>query len=344
MTTEVNKHGLSRKIPSDTRRAIRRNSKFGCIVCRRGVYAYEHIDPLFKDAKTHDPLRICGLCGACHELVTRGHYSKEYIQAVYDKVRVSSPNEVGPPIGPLDFYDGSAVLEIGGLRYSPVVNSVLVYHGIEVFGVYPSTRQGTPGHINAVFTDEAGEPIARISVNGWEGAPEAWDIEVEGSMITVRRKQREIALRLVLRPPGLVVVDRLDMRFGDAHILVASGAYAVGRYVSATDIAWVHARMEILKSSPSGRVVDFTDPEELKAQFDQVRSFGQAMVDPTGNYVVHSSFGAYSTLLGISIGRFTGSFAFQGWAGGVRPLEETRRVIVERPERLDEFLATGRVG
>ena len=84
---EVNQHGLSRYIPADVRRDVRHRSKFGCVVCRRGFYQYEHIDPPFEDAESHDPDHICCLCGSCHDSVTRGHLSKAMVIAAYRKVQ-----------------------------------------------------------------------------------------------------------------------------------------------------------------------------------------------------------------------------------------------------------------
>lgn len=107
---DVNKYGLSRYIPAEVRREVRQRSKFGCVLCRCGFYQYEHIDPTFEDATEHDPDYICCLCGACHDLITRGHFSKEAIKLAYRKVQDSALEKVSPPIGPLDFHDGNAEL------------------------------------------------------------------------------------------------------------------------------------------------------------------------------------------------------------------------------------------
>ena len=59
-----NDHGLSRHIPEDVKREVRQRSRFGCVIpgCRRAFYEYEHIEPEFKDAKSHDPAAICLVC------------------------------------------------------------------------------------------------------------------------------------------------------------------------------------------------------------------------------------------------------------------------------------------
>src|SRR5574337_274292 len=77
---EVNKFGLSRDIPDLIKREVRQKCGFGCVVCGSAVYQYEHLEPLFPDAKNHDPNGIVLLCGGCHDRVTRGMLSKETIK------------------------------------------------------------------------------------------------------------------------------------------------------------------------------------------------------------------------------------------------------------------------
>lgn len=339
--SDHNKHGLSRDIRADVKRIVRRNSKFGCVLCRRGVYVYEHIDPTFEDAVTHDPDHICCLCATCHDAVTRKQLSKAMVVQAYERIRHCTAQEVGAPIGPLDFHTGTAVLEIGELHYAPAVRSVLVYNNIELFGVHPSSNQGEPGFINAVFTDEAGRVVATMSENGWEGATDVWDIEVVAGRLTVRRQAGEISLQLILRPPGIVVVDRLDMRFGNAHLLVASGTYVVGRYVTNSDVAWVHVDLKIHCSSPAGRVIEITTPDELQRRLDAFKDRGKWMSTPSGEVVLHSNAGVLVKPWGIVIGGLTGSFSLHSVALGTRPLAEMRRIIVSHPDKLDQFIATG---
>lgn len=50
-----NKFGLSRYIPSDVKLQVRKNSGFGCVICGMGIIHYEHVDPEFHVAQTHDP-------------------------------------------------------------------------------------------------------------------------------------------------------------------------------------------------------------------------------------------------------------------------------------------------
>jgi len=237
-----NKHGLPRDIPVPIKREIRQRSKFGCVICRAGIFDYEHIDPEYSDATMHDPDDICCLCTGCHAKVTRGHFSKAYVRRKYNEVEAADVTIIPPPFDGLDFHDGKAELRIGGISYDPGVTSVVRYHGSQIFSVSPSDGVGTAG-INALFLDDEGKETLRISDNVWQGAIKAWDTEVVGPRIMVRKRRGVFALALRLEPPGRIVIEKLDMRIADAHILVSEQSYAVGRYYDDDKVNWFHANM-----------------------------------------------------------------------------------------------------
>lgn len=220
-----------------------------------------------------NPANICCLCGSCHDAVTRGQRSKASVIAAYRTIQESPLEEVGKPVGPLDFCGGNATLSIGGLRYNPIVQTVLRYHGENVIRVVPGEAD-TPGTISAIFTDESGAEVLKLIDNAWEGSTENWDIDVVGSRITVRRAAGVVALRLRLEPPGVIVVEHLDMRLGEFHLLVSENSYAVGRYSPNGDaIAWLHAELTITRSTGAGAAIELTDPDELLAR-DQAMGEG----------------------------------------------------------------------
>jgi hypothetical protein len=55
MSKKKNRFGLTRDVPADIARIIRKECGFGCLICGDGFYDYEHIDPTFNNAREHDP-------------------------------------------------------------------------------------------------------------------------------------------------------------------------------------------------------------------------------------------------------------------------------------------------
>jgi hypothetical protein len=339
---DVNQHGLSRYIPAEIRREVRQRSKFGCVTCRRGFYQYEHIDPPFENATTHDPDRICCLCGSCHDSVTRGHLSKEFVLASYRKIQAQPASEASPPVGPLDFHDGSAELMIGGLLYSPAVQTVLRYYGHDLIRVVPG-QEDEPGMISAVFTDEAGCDVLQLVENEWVGSLESWDIEVVGQRLTVRRERGDISLQLRLDPPGRIVVERLDMRVGDGHVLATEQTYAVGRYITDGTIHWVHAGIRIRRSSPLGAAIEFTDVATLEARDSLLRDSGQELATSDRRIVMNSNAGVMVKPLGIVIASLCGSYDLFEVAVGNQSLDGMRQVILAHSGELCRFISRGEI-
>jgi hypothetical protein len=339
---EVNQHGLNRYIAADVRRDVRQRSRFGCVVCRRGFYQYEHIDPPFENATRHDPERICCLCGSCHDSVTRGQLSKEFVMASYRKIQAQQQSEILPPVGPLDFHDGSAELMIGGLLYNPAVQTVLRYHGEDLIRVVPG-RNGEPGLISAVFTDESGCDVLHLVENEWVGSLSNWDIEVVGQRLIVRRERGDISLQLRLDPPGRIVVERLDMRIADGHVLATEQTYAVGRHITDGTVHWVHAGIQIRRSSPLGAAIEFTDPETLETRDVQLQGTGQELAAADRRVVMNSNAGVMVKPIGIVIASLCGGFDLAELAIGNQPLDEMRRVILSHPGELGRFISTGEV-
>lgn len=339
--SDENKHGLSRYITSSIRRTVRRRSKFGCVICRSGFYQYHHFFPPFEDAIEHNPSQICCLCPGCHARVTCGQMSNEAVAGSYAAIQQNDRSTIEPPTGPLDFYGGSAQLLLGGIRYVPLVRTLLRYHGDDLITVHPGS-ENRPGSISAVFTDDAGRVTMLLHHNEWQGAVDAWDIEVIGKSLKVRSAARRIALHLSLEPPGKIVVERLDMRVYDAHILVSRYTSAIGRYVTDDELFWLHARVDLLRGSEAGSALEFESPEILQARFEQQKnSGGQYMANGLGS-VIGNQTGATVISSGMSIGPMCGAIAFTEMAQGTRKLSEMREVLFSAPEQVSQFIGTGK--
>lgn len=337
---DKNKYGLKRYIPSDVARKVRKRSKFGCVICRCGIYQYEHIDPPFESATKHDPDKICCLCGKCHELVTRGHLSKAAVSQKYLEIHNAKITEVSPPTGPLDFFDGNATLRIGGIDYDKTLESVVRYYGQDVMVVRPG-KNGRPGEISAIFCDESGNTVLELNRNEWRGSLDAWDIDVEGRRLIVRRPDKSIVLSLFLNPPGRVIIDRLDMRIGNAHLLISDQTHAIGRYLSEDQLQWLHAGVGMISKSGTGVAVEFTDVESLRNRYSHQKTCGgQYMADGMEDLVIGNYCGVMVMSAGLAVGTMCGTVRLTHCAVGTRPLDETRRVVFRSPEKLPNYLGS----
>jgi hypothetical protein len=205
--SRINIHGLSRDIPDPIKREIRQKCGFGCVNCGKALYQYEHVDPEFKDARSHDPSRIVLLCGGCHDLVTRGLLSKDTI-----KLRALTPKctELGFSFGPFDIGNQPPEVVLGTIT-ARNCKTLIRITGDDVFSIAAPAQLGQPFILNARFFDIGSNPILDIVENEWRSALNSWDVEVVGSRIRIRRAPGDLVLILRSEPPRRIVIERLEM-------------------------------------------------------------------------------------------------------------------------------------
>jgi len=213
-TEEINKHGLKRYIPSDIKRTIRKNSGFGCVICGMGIYTYEHVDPVFAEAKEHDPTKMTLLCGSCHNKVTKGIWSKDKVKLAmkkpcalkkgYSRDYFDVAEPFGVNLGRIYFYDN----KVGNLL---VINEeTLLSLGID--------EDGTP-ILSGSFYSESGDLLFEIKDNEWKGNLASWDIESVGKRLIIREGNRKILLQILARPPHVISIEKINLNYQDCKIM-----------------------------------------------------------------------------------------------------------------------------
>jgi len=211
----VNKYGLSRYIPAPNRRAIRRRCGFGCVVCGSAIYDYEHIDPPFEEAKEHDPGKMTLLCGRCHDSVTRGIWSKDKVKGHDKNPRCKQD---GFSFGAFDIGNAFPRVILGA--YDAVETPIILeVAGTPLLEVAPSEEDGGPFRLSGLFCDFEGKELLRIDKNEWRSSVNTWDVESVGPRITFRTQPGNIALVLRSEPPGVLVVERMDMVYKGTSIM-----------------------------------------------------------------------------------------------------------------------------
>ncbi len=212
----ADKYGLSRDIDAAVKRAIRQRDGFGCVICGSAVYTYEHVDPIFAQARVHDPACITLLCGGCHSRLTKGLLSKATVQQA-----MTSPKckETGFSFGPFDIGSEPPTVRIGPVTARNVA-VVIQAMGDDILSVEPPEELGGPFRISALLANESGTEVLRIERNEWQTPVQNWDVQVVGPKITIHNAPGDIALDLVAVPPTGITVARLNMFHKNARLMV----------------------------------------------------------------------------------------------------------------------------
>lgn len=188
MTT--NKFGLQRNIPEQVKREVRRRCGFGCIICGVGIYQYEHFNPEFNTAKTHDANGITLLCGYHHDKKTRGLISAAKIKKANSD---PYPLKSGTTFGDIENFNTPPKIILG----STIIENCKVFLEIgydRVIWMEPSSEKGEGFLLNAHIKDENGKTVLKIIKNEWRVGVNTWDITTVGKSLTIRDRPREITL------------------------------------------------------------------------------------------------------------------------------------------------------
>ena len=342
MNNNINKHGLSRVIPAAIKQEVRRKSKFGCVICRTAIFEYEHIDPEFSEANKHEADAICCLCPSCHSKVTRKIYSKAFVKKKYSEIQNSDRSAVRPPFDFLDFHSGLANVKLGGIDYDVGLTTILKFHGEVLIEICPVNIDGSSG-INARFFDRENQKILEIIENEWVGSLDAWDLEAKGRRIKIRRKQGDYSLVLRLEPPRSIIIEKLDMKYKDMHFLMSDKTHAIGRYVSLTEIFWLHANILSMGAPlPDASAIEILTPVEIEIRDRFWNGRGQGMATADRSVVMQTGLGIAYKPMGLLIG--SGCLRFnmaQLACGGPRPLDKMRSLVFKHPKLVPKFIGTG---
>jgi len=212
---DVNGHGLSRNIPAAVKRQVRQACGFGCVICGAVIVEYEHVDPPFAWATSHDPAAIALLCPQCHAKVTRKFMSKATVSAAMNAPickRQGYASEV------FELGQASPILVFGGVTLHECPIPVQV-KGLPLIQVQPGEEPGAPFRLTGTFCDGTGLPSLEIIENKWRPLARNWDMEAVGGVITVRQGPGGVSLRLRVELPDRLVVERLDMFSGGYRIV-----------------------------------------------------------------------------------------------------------------------------
>jgi len=228
--SKPNKHGL-RRLGSSTedeaiKRQIREESGYGCVICGLIPYDYEHIEPEFSDAHSHDPNYMTLLCGGCHDQVTRGWIPKSEVWKAKNNPRCLQTGYNSQMLWP-----GNAIpdLMIGDTLFEDCPNPILVAgEPVITFG-YPEEGDNKIS-ITGNFYDSSGEKIAAITNNEWRGLTTDADINVRTvggcPTITITSLGEDIFELALDLPHNRITISKLKLMYmGNRVEILDSGRY-----------------------------------------------------------------------------------------------------------------------
>jgi len=155
--------------------------------------------------------------------VTRGIWSK-------DKVKWHDRNarcrQEGFSFGAFDIGNSFPRVILGA--YDAVETPIILQvAGTSLLEVAPPEESGGPFRLSALFCDSEEKELLRIDKNEWRSSVNTWDIESAGPRITFRTQRENIALVLRSEPPGVLVVERMNMIYHGTEIVAREEDHSI---------------------------------------------------------------------------------------------------------------------
>lgn len=217
--SKKNKHGLKRYIPASIRRTIRKNSGHGCVVCGNAIVDYEHVDPEWTDARSHNASKMTLLCPGCHAKVTRGTLSKAKI-----KEHMMDPwaFKNGLSYDDLELPATDPKIFIGNSTYQ-TETVVLRAYGKNLLQFYPPETANSPYRVSGEFYNQAGVLTSRIKKNIFESVLGEHDVQFVGTKITVKSPDQQKPSLVLERQGGE------DLRIEELNMFYRGISFSVSK-------------------------------------------------------------------------------------------------------------------
>jgi len=215
MSAKKNKYGLTRPPPDNVKRLVRRRCGFGCVLCGNAIITYEHFDPPFKDAKSHNTEGITLLCGG-HQI--------ESMKGLLSKGRIAKADA-----DPCCRRQGHAqsVFDLGGQQPPTLVlgttkvraiGDVLRINGSSVVQVHAPEARANVWRLSATFPAEDGKVLCRIVENELQVNSANVDVVQEARRFTILDRERSVVLGMELEPPSVLRIVKFRWSAGGVSL------------------------------------------------------------------------------------------------------------------------------
>ncbi len=213
MIKNKNRFGLSRNIPEEVKRQVRKRCGFGCVICGSFIFEYEHIKPEFHEAKSHDPDKITLLCPTCHSKVTKGLLSKKEVEEHNKNPFCKSANASET------FLENAKNMHEIIFAGTTIKNcpKPIVVKDLPLIKI-DKNEEGI-FLLSANFFNSKGIKSLEIVENEWIINSNNWDFECKGNQMTIRDEKGLISLKLEINPPDTLIVKKVNMYLYNYHFI-----------------------------------------------------------------------------------------------------------------------------
>lgn len=236
-------------IPSSVKRILRQEAGFGCCKCGLPIIQYHHILP-WQVEQHYRPEDMMVLCPTHHDQATKGalpEAEQRSLKADPFNIRMKRAK------GFLEIKQDYCAADFGSVT---VVNegSFLIVDDVPLLGFDMGDKNL---EISLKLYSQSDELLIEIERNEWvSGDPLPWDIEADWQTLTLRERQRKIALTIngkfiPLRVSGEFWKSGKRIRCNEAGLTIENSSVVIFQEIALVGLA-LQVRTENMSVTPSG--------------------------------------------------------------------------------------------
>lgn len=217
---------ISRSIPNEVRRFLRREAHFGCANCGSPILQYHHIVP-FARKPHHNPDDMIALCPTCHQSL-----GKMRPQRCYELKANPYNKRIGKVRGELATDRDTTAFMVGSCIYidTPIVfsffNKPIIQYRID-------QGQAT---LDIYIPNEKMWPDILVDSNDLiVNTHNKWDVEFRTNFLRVQKTQQDVYFQIDLRKEVAEIEGRFTI-LGETYVFSPSSTNIAGFFLRGAQI------------------------------------------------------------------------------------------------------------
>ncbi len=210
-----------RDIPDPIKRVVRQRCGFGCVICGKPLYEYDHLLG-WANVHRHVADEITLLCDQHHRERTNGLLPAAGVASANQnpfnlRLGVSPPYDLHYSGYECVANFGNNVFTVEDRGYGTILVPLIID------GMAPVVFTLADGHLllSVTLFDEANRAVLRIDQNQLMYTIDQWDIEFAGRALTIRAGRGDVFIDITFEPPNRIQFNRGRVLFNGVEILLA---------------------------------------------------------------------------------------------------------------------------
>lgn len=188
----MDEKGLSRNIPTEVRRTLRREVNYGCPVesCGSPYLSYHHFDPPWHEENHHNPNGMIALCLHHHKAADNGAYTNDQLKKLKSKPYLSNDDLL---VGKISWKRDNILFDVGGNYY---LGASEIHLRKDEKLIWLEFDNDGNIMINFNIKDREGNLVFSMRNNDWIVSTSLQDIESPPAMKTIKLQDANKNIRL----------------------------------------------------------------------------------------------------------------------------------------------------